>query len=149
MPTAFQAMTGHPRFPARARKTAFEQARAAGEHESQDAYRFDALIGLANGEHQLAPAAPVARVRVDVTALLRGKAAPGEVCEIPGVGPVPVSAARETLSHGLLELVLHDGTDVQAIVTRTRHVPDALAIAICHLNHAKFGALSRLALAAR
>jgi hypothetical protein len=29
-----------------------------------------------------------------------------------------------------LELVLHDGKDVRAIVTRTRHVPEALKIAI-------------------
>jgi hypothetical protein len=43
---------------------------------------------------------------------------------------VPVSHAREVLSHGLLELVLHDGKDVRAIVTKTRHVPEALKIAI-------------------
>jgi hypothetical protein len=43
---------------------------------------------------------------------------------------VPVSVAREVLSHGLLDLVLHDGKDVQAIVTKTRHVPEALKIAI-------------------
>jgi hypothetical protein len=52
------------------------------------------------------------------------------VCEIPGVGPVPVAHARHVLSHGLLELVLHDGKDVRTIVTRTRHVPEALKIAI-------------------
>ena len=52
------------------------------------------------------------------------------MCEIPGVGPVPVAHARKVLSHGLLELVLHDGKDVRAIVTKTRHVPEALKIAI-------------------
>jgi hypothetical protein len=62
--------------------------------------------------------------------VLRGRAEPGEICEIPGVGPVPVSVARAVLSHGLLELVLHDGKDVHAIVTKTRHVPEALKIAI-------------------
>ena len=54
----------------------------------------------------------------------------GEVCEIPGVGPVPVSVARQALSHGLLELVITDGVDVQTVVSTTRHVPSALKIAI-------------------
>ena len=112
------------------RRQTFDEARRRGEHETQDAYRFDALIGLADGERSQTGSAPVGRVRVDVTALLRGETEPGEVCEIPGVGPVPVAHARSVLSHGLLELVLHDAKDVQAIVTRTRHVPDALKIAI-------------------
>jgi hypothetical protein len=112
------------------RKHAFERGRTEGPRESQDAYRFDALIGLASGEPVHEKPTPIARVRVDVTALLRGSTEPGEVCEIPGVGPVPVSHARTVLSHGLLELVLHDGQDVHAIVTNTRHVPDALRIAV-------------------
>ena len=52
------------------------------------------------------------------------------VAALPGFGPVPVSHARRVLSHGLLELVLHDGTDVRAVVTKTRHVPEALKVAI-------------------
>jgi hypothetical protein len=52
------------------------------------------------------------------------------VCEIPGVGPVPVEHARKVLSHGLLELVITDGVDVQTVVSTTRHVPKALKIAI-------------------
>jgi hypothetical protein len=53
-----------------------------------------------------------------------------EVCEIPGVGPVPVSHARRVLSHGLFELVISDGVDVQTVVSTTRHVRNALRIAI-------------------
>ena len=52
------------------------------------------------------------------------------MCEIPGVGPVPVAHARKVLSHGLLELVISDGVDVQTVVSTTRHVPKALKIAI-------------------
>jgi hypothetical protein len=52
------------------------------------------------------------------------------VCEIPGVGSVPVRHARTVLSHGLLELVITDGVDVRTVVSRTRHVPDALKLAI-------------------
>ena len=67
---------------------------------------------------------------MDLPALVRGRTEPGEVCEIPGVGPVPVAHAREVLSHGLLQLVITDGTDVQTVVSNTRHVPKALKIAI-------------------
>jgi hypothetical protein len=52
------------------------------------------------------------------------------VCEIPGVGPVPVAHAERVLSHGLLQLVITDGVDVQTVISNTRHVPTALKIAI-------------------
>jgi hypothetical protein len=111
------------------RKQAFERSRVEGRRESQEAYRFDALIALVEGAGA-AQSTPTGRVRVDIRPLLTGKSEPGDICEIPGVGPVPVSHARQVLSHGLLELVLHDGKDVHTIVTRTRHVPEALRIAI-------------------
>jgi len=113
-------------------KERFEEARRAGERESRDAYRFDALVTLADGDADTAKqAAPHAvRVRVDLPALLRGRTEPGETCEIPGVGPVAVRHAQEVLSHGLLQLVITDGVDVQTVVSNTRHVPAELKIAI-------------------
>jgi len=113
----------------------FQQARTATDdqpRESYDARCFDALIALARGDGSGSDSAgpPVARVRVDLPALLAGHTSPGEVCEIPGVGPVPVDHARNVLSHGLLELVITDGVDVQTVVSRTRHVPEALKVAI-------------------
>ena len=113
----------------------FDEARRAGQHEPLDAYRFDALVTLGHqrGAGDARPARPVkhtARVRVDLTALVRGSTEPGEVCEIPGVGPVPVAHAREVLSHGLLQLVITDGVDVRTVVSTTRHVPAPLKIAI-------------------
>jgi hypothetical protein len=111
------------------RKAAFEAARGSAVRETQDAYMYDGLIALARGERGEANE-PIARLRVDVRPLLTGTTESGDVCEIPGVGPVPVSFARAVLSHGLLELVLHDGKDVRTAVTKTRHVPEALKIAI-------------------
>jgi len=116
-------------------KDAFDAARKAGGRDSRDAYLFDALIALARKAlagttSSNAPVLPTGRVRVDLTALLAGKTSAGEVCEIPGVGPVPVAHARKVLSHGLLELVITDGVDVQTVVSRTRHVPEALKVAI-------------------
>ncbi len=110
----------------------YEAARTAEQRESHDAYRFDALIELGRSGGAAGSGRPkhVARVRVDLPALLRGHAEPGEMCEIPGVGPVPVSHAREVLAHGLLQLVITDGVDVQTVVSTTRHVPTPLKIAI-------------------
>ena len=39
-------------------------------------------------------------MRVDLPALLRGRPAEGEVCEVAGLGPVAVSAVRELLDTG-------------------------------------------------
>jgi hypothetical protein len=117
-------------------QAAFESARTAGTPEPADAYRFDALIGLARAALDGSPSTgttaskPVVRVRVDLDALTRGATQPGEICEIPGVGPVSVAYARTVLSHGLLELVITDGVDVQTVVSPTRQVPTALKIAI-------------------
>ena len=137
----------------------FDGARRAGRREPLDAYRFDALLDLARTDRadradraDLADRADradlgdgpgaaarsgsvprsthIARVRVDLSAVVRGRTEPGEVCEIPGVGPVSVAYAREVLSHGLLQLVITDGVDVQTVVSSTRHVPAALKIAI-------------------
>ena len=123
-------------------EAAFANGRKTDQHESADAYRFDALIALAERAGSAACDDPdgsdqktdrsrdITRIRIDLQALLDGRTQPGEVCEIPGVGPVPVSHARKVLSHGLLELVITDGVDVQTVVSTTRHVPNALRIAI-------------------
>jgi hypothetical protein len=67
---------------------------------------------------------------VDWTALVRGRTVPGEVCEIPGVGPVPVARARELLGDALLEVVLASGVDVASIATGSRYVARSLRVAL-------------------
>jgi hypothetical protein len=115
-------------------KARFDEARAAGERESRDAYRFDALVTAATAPATGAPRSKASEatacVLVGLQPLLNGTTGPGEICEIPGVGPVPVAHAREVLSHGLLQLVITDGVDVQTVVSNTRYVPTALKIAI-------------------
>jgi hypothetical protein len=54
----------------------------------------------------------LALLRVDVAALRRGAVAGGELCEVAGVGPVPVSVARGLLGDAILKLVVTDGVDV-------------------------------------
>ncbi len=120
-------------------KARFDAARKEPERprDSYEARRFDALIDLARGATAEA-GPPVTRVRVDLGRLLDhpdstgadASDADGEVCEIPGVGPIPVAHARAVLPYGLLELVLTHGVDVRTVVSRTRHVPEALKLAI-------------------
>ena len=117
------------------KRQAFTAGRKAEEFETADAYRFDGLVELSRramhvgGDTQTKDVAPVTRLRVDLDRLL-GHDDAGEVCEIPGIGPVPVAHARQVLPHGLLELVITDGVDVRTVVSKTRHVPEALKIAI-------------------
>jgi len=86
----------------------FQQARKANEREPYEAYRFDVLIALADGAHSES-GPPVTRIRVDLDRLLDDPDGTGEVCEIPGVGPVSVTHARRVLPYGLLELVITNG----------------------------------------
>ena len=95
----------------------FRTARADGTREAREAYAFDALVTMARrarGVDELQPAAakPLALMRVDVEALRRGSAAHDELCEITGVGPIPVRVARELLGDAIAKLVVTKGTDV-------------------------------------
>ena len=53
----------------------------------------------------------LALLRVDVQAC-RGRVAGGELCEIRGVGPVPVSVAEQLLGRSVVHLVITRGVDV-------------------------------------
>jgi len=73
-------------------------ARAGGWYEGHDAHRADALVDLAHtagGAGQSGGPEAVIHVMVDYEALARGQNGDGGRCEIPGIGPIPVS------SHGL------------------------------------------------
>ena len=66
----------------------------------------------------------LALLRIDVEALRRGGVAGGELCEIAGVGPVPVSVAQQLLGEAVLKLVITRGVDV-AHVTHLGRGPTA------------------------
>jgi hypothetical protein len=65
---------------------------------------------------------PVHRVlvRVDHAALIRGQVEGEEVCDIPGVGQVPVSVVRNLLGHAALDLVLTKGKQVVNVTSFAR-----------------------------
>lgn len=61
-------------------------------------------------------------VRVDLTALRRGHTIDGEICEIPGIGPIPVATARMLASDSLIKILLVDGVDVIRVAHAGRTV---------------------------
>ena len=123
----------------------FKVARGAGECERADAVAFDALVTLAqraganhdgdveSDTHTCGPAATV-NVRVDHRALVRGHSEPGEVCEIAGVGPIPVAVASELLDDAILRVIVTDGTDVRSVSHPGRFVPARLRTALEELS---------------
>jgi len=66
----------------------------------------------------------LALLRIDVAALQRGRVAGEELCEITGVGPVPVSVARGLLGEAIVKLVITKGVAV-ANVTHLGRGPTA------------------------
>jgi hypothetical protein len=66
----------------------------------------------------------LALLRIDLQALRRGHVAGDELCEITGIGPIPVPVARDLLGDAILHLVITRGVDV-AHVTHLGRGPTA------------------------
>lgn len=64
-------------------------------------------------------------LRIDVEALQRGRVEGDELCEITGIGPVPVARARELLGDAVLKLVITKGIDVMNVT----HLGRSLTVA--------------------
>jgi hypothetical protein len=71
-------------------------------------------------------------VRVDLDALLRGDALPGEVCEIDNQGPVPVAMARDLANDSFLRLVFHRAGDIRSVSHFGRTINRTLRTALAH-----------------
>ena len=113
--------------------TVFKAARARGDREPLDAYRFDALRNLITRDSAATtssgPKAHV-HVNVDAEALLSLKGLPGATCEIPGLGAIPVEDARTMLGDALLTVIVRKGTDVTTVAHHGRTVPTAIRRAV-------------------
>ena len=75
------------------------------------------------------PSATV-HLRVDLDALRRGSVNDGDVCEIPGVGPVPIESARALMGDAITDLVITNGVDVTTICHLGRSIPRPLRTAL-------------------
>lgn len=115
-----------------------DAARAAGERESSEAYAFDGVVEMAkstmdpDGGNAAAAEARTARGGrgrkrfrdrrellgiINLETLRRGKVAAGELCEIAGVGSVPVETMCELFGGDtLLRIVIRDGVDIRTVV---------------------------------
>jgi 5-methylcytosine-specific restriction endonuclease McrA len=69
-------------------------------------------------------------VRVDHAALLRGHVESREVCELPGIGPIPVEVARSLAVDSILSVLVTDGVDVTTVAHAGRTIPAALRRAL-------------------
>ena len=102
----------------------FKAARAQGRREPREAYAMDALAALVcsgGGGERAQPTIEIG-VLVEHAAMLRGHTEAGEVCEIAGLGPVPVAVVKEWEADAYLRLIVTDGIDVKAISRRSRHI---------------------------
>jgi Domain of unknown function (DUF222) len=122
------------------------EAKRSGHDEPRQAFAADALVRLAcGGTGRVEPADPSRRrpadvssrrpttmvhVRVDHEALVRGHVEPGEICEIPGIGPIPVGVARRLAVDSILSILVTKGVDVTAVAHAGRTIPASLRRAL-------------------
>ena len=67
---------------------------------------------------------------IDHGALIRGGATAGEVCEIPGVGPVAADWVRQLLGSAFLTAIVERGKDITTVAHLGRHVPAEIQTAL-------------------
>jgi hypothetical protein len=109
----------------------FAEARKAGARESTEAYRFDALVRVAESsgtDHTPARAHVFVNVDAERLTAESGDATSADgICEIKGIGPVPVATARALMGDALLTILVKKGVDVTTIAhDGTKTMPIAL-----------------------
>lgn len=107
-------------------------AQRDGRREPFEAHAADALFQLVTEERGAGRSSsqPKAMVVVHVAyeAIMRGGVADGEVCEIRGIGPVPLEVARRMASDSILRILVTKGGQPMAVTPGKRTVPRALRI---------------------
>jgi hypothetical protein len=99
--------------------------------ESREAHSVDALLDLL-GPGGPGPAGPATMVHVvvDYEALVRGHTVTGEQCEIPGIGPIPVSVAQAMSQDAILKVLVTKGVDVVTVAHAGYTIPAHLRTAL-------------------
>ena len=111
----------------------------------RDAMAFDAAVAMARRSEgaddapaptggRRRPARPrpqhLALLRLDVEALWRGHVEGDELCEVTGLGPIPVEVARRLLGDAVLKLVITKGEAVAQVTSLTRGATAAMTYAL-------------------
>jgi hypothetical protein len=109
-------------------ENAYRQAKKTGTVESSEAVAADGWTDLCAAVKSGSVEKPAGSrwpkgetvLLVNLESLRRGSVEAGETCEIAGVGPVPVSVARELFPGSLLKVVIRDGVDIRTVVHTKR-----------------------------
>ena len=111
-------------------EAAFQQARKDDRHEPLEAYAADGFVAMvraaAEGGDEKVVRSQARNTKVvvvvDIEALRRGHTEGDETCEIQGVGPVPVDAARRLLGDAALAIVIKNGVNVMNVTHLGRNL---------------------------
>lgn len=118
-----------------------EGRRANLPEEPPGAYDADALVSLVCGQirRESFSGPEVTRgsgpqwngvYHVSLESLRRGQMEPGEICEIAGVGPVPLEVVEHLMGSAMAKLVIEDGVDVRTVAHLGRTVPAQVETAL-------------------
>ena len=120
---------------ARAEAEAARLARTARKNDSPEPFerhQADAYAALLCGSGKGRAKRPELVVLVSHDVAKRGwrDVRDGELCKIPGVGPVSPQVAREVAQDAFLNGVFYDGVDLRNFARWTRNIPVEVAVAL-------------------
>jgi hypothetical protein len=95
-----------------------------------ETHAADALVRMAETSGGEGGAQVELHLRVDQAAFARGATEAGEICEIEGVGSIPVATARNLSTRAVVHALVTDGIDISRYVGMGRSIPTALERAL-------------------
>ena len=104
--------------------------------EPPAAHLADALVAMAENSRCIPPDAfrpgPTALVhlRLDYAAVERGYLKRGEICEVPGIGPVSLQAARDLLADSRQVIIGFEDEDIRTVKGVGHSIPERLRRAV-------------------
>jgi hypothetical protein len=105
-------------------------AGAGGKQEPFAAYRADAFATLFGQPAKGGKAEVVVVVSHEVAQRGWTSVEPGEVCQIPGVGPIDPHIVRDPAQEAFITGVVCDGKDLRQMRRWTRHIPTEIKLAL-------------------
>ncbi|MGH2757402.1 MAG: HNH endonuclease [Actinomycetota bacterium] len=110
----------------------FRKAKKEGQVEPFERHLADAYAALLSGARTKRATRPELVVVVSHSVAKRGwkDVKDGEVCKIPGVGPVAPEVAKEIAADAFLSGVFYDGKDLRHLRRWTRNIPVEVRIAL-------------------
>jgi hypothetical protein len=120
---------------ARAEAEAARQARAAKKNDSPEPFErhlADAYAAILSGAGRGRAKRPELVVLVSHVVAKRGwtDVKKGEVCKIPGIGPVSPQVAKAIAEDAFLNGVFYDGKDLRNFARWSKHIPIEVAVAL-------------------